>query len=72
MDNDTTAPHTTSMPQFTMPCITETLCTTRTPHNVTELPQRYAPFLQNYETQANNIMNPNTVGQANKVDEDLV
>ena len=77
MDHDTTAPHTTRMPHFTAPHITET------PHNITEVPQtedslRYTQFLQNYGTQLNNIMNPDTnsseesVGQADEVVENLI
>ena len=75
MNSDTTAPCTSEMPCFTMPHITKASCTTETPHNITELPQTedspgYAQFFQNYETQINNIMNPNndsseeSIGQA--------
>ena len=70
-------------PCFTIPHITKAQCTTETPHTITEVPQAedspgYGQFLQNYKTQINNIMNPNnnssekSVGQADKVGENLL
>ena len=66
MGNNTTAPCTTTTPCFTAPHITETPCTTETPYNITEIPPTeespgYTQFLQNYEAQLNNIMNPSNV-----------
>ena len=62
---------------------TKAPCTTKTPCNITEDPsteeyEGYTQFLQTYEVELNNIMNPNnddnneSIGQAKEGDENLV